>query len=153
MDRSTAPITDTLEFAEELERVGMERQQARVVARGTNGTLVTHFATKADVARVGSKVAETKAELSGKISEVEGKVVQTKAELKTDIAGVPGKVSEVEDKVVETKAELNTEIAGLSDELAAFRARLDLFEARLLRLFLGGALLASVVSASIVKFL
>lgn len=128
MDRSTAPITDTLEFAEELERVGMERQQARVVARGANGTLVTRFATKADVAGVESSFAQ-----------VEGKVAETKAELKTDIA--------------ETKAELKTDIARVESEVAQLRARLETIEARLLWRFLGGALIVSTLSASIVKLL
>lgn len=79
----TQAVIDTLKFTEELEATGMERGQARAIARGINGALVRHLATKTDIAEPRANVAKanssiTKPSLAGVRAEI--KLETSKAE-------------------------------------------------------------------------
>lgn len=91
----TQAVIDTLQFTEELEAAGVDRGHAQAIARGINGALVSHLATKTDIATVNTSIAAVKADI---------------AEVKTDIA-------EVNTKIADLRAELMTAIAAVETRL------------------------------------
>ncbi len=88
----TQAIIDTLKFTKELEAAGVERGHAQAIARGIDGALVRHLATKTDIAEVKTNVAEAKisiTETNTNLAEVSNKVTkaslaEVRAEIKTE---------------------------------------------------------------------
>jgi len=129
---------DTLKLARRLREAGMPAAQAEAIAEAEAEVLsdfvLSHLATKGDVAEIKTEIADLRSDIA-----------EVRAELKEDIANLDARITSTNARIDALRAELKEDIAStnaridalraeLKEDIAELRGELGRFEARFERL-------------------